>query len=90
MLDKLSLKARLWLLSTISVLGIVILAMSSIWHAYHSKEILLSFVDQKIAVNQSATRVYSQGLQMGQALRNILLDPSPNNKAYANLALANY
>ena len=88
MLDKLSLKARLWLLGTISVLGIVILAASSIWHAYHSKEILLSFVDQKIAVNQSATRAYSQGLQMGQALRNILLDPSPNNKAYANLPVA--
>lgn len=88
MLDKLSLKARLWLLGTISVLGIVILATSSIWYAYHSKEILLSFVDQKIAVNQSATRAYSQGLQMGQAVRNILLDPSPNNKAYTNLPIA--
>jgi len=62
MLDKLSLKARLWLLGTVSVLGIVILATSSIWHTYHSKEILLSFVGQKIAVNQSATRAYSQGL----------------------------
>jgi len=88
MLDKLSLKARLWLLTTISVLGIVILATSSIWYAYHSKEILLDFVDQKIAVNQSATRAYSQGLQMGQALRNILLNPSPNNQAYGNRVAA--
>ena len=88
MLENLSLKARLWLLGTISVLGIAILAMSSIWHAYHSKEMLLGFVDQDIALNQSATSVYSQGLQMGQALRNILLDPS-NKKAYDNFASAN-
>lgn len=88
MLSKLSLKARLWLLGTISVLGIAILALSSIWHAYQSKEILLGFVDHKIALNQSATRAYSQGLQMGQALRNILLDPS-NKKAFDNFALAN-
>jgi methyl-accepting chemotaxis protein len=88
MLGTLSLKARLWLLGTISVLGIVILSLSSIWHAYHSKEILLGFVDQKIALNQSATTVYSQGLQMEQALRNILLEPS-NKKAYDNFAAAN-
>jgi methyl-accepting chemotaxis protein len=88
MLNRLSLKARLWLLGSISVLGIGILSLSSIWHAYHSKEILLGFVDQKIALNQSATTAYSQGLQMGQALRNILLDPS-NRKAYDNFAAAN-
>ena len=88
MFSKLSLKARLWLLGAISVLGIAILSVSSIWHAYYSKAILLSFVDQKIATNQSATIAYAQGLQMGQALRNILLDPS-NKKAYDNFAAAN-
>jgi methyl-accepting chemotaxis protein len=87
MLGKLSLKTSLWLLGAISVLGIAILSLSSIWHAYHSKEILLGFVDQKLALNRSATTVYSQGLQMGQALRNILLDPS-NKKAYDNFAAA--
>ena len=88
MLGKLSLKARLWLLGIVSVLGIVILALSSVGHAYHNKKILLGFVDQKIALNQSATTAYSQGLQMGQALRNILLDPA-NKKAYENFAAAN-
>ena len=87
MLNKFSLNARLWLLGAISVLGITFLAMSSVWHAYHSKVMLLGFVDQDIALNQSATAVYSQGLQMGQALRNILLDPS-NKKAYDNFASA--
>lgn len=85
--NKFSLNARLWLLGAISVLGITFLAMSSVWHAYHSKVMLLGFVDQDIALNQSATAVYSQGLQMGQALRNILLDPS-NKKAYDNFASA--
>ncbi len=87
MLNKFSLNARLWLLGAISVLGLTFLAMSSVWHAYHSKVMLLGFVDQDIALNQSATAVYSQGLQMGQALRNILLDPS-NKKAYDNFASA--
>ena len=42
MLGKLSLKARLWLLGSISVLAISILSLSSIWHAYYSKEIWAS------------------------------------------------
>ncbi|MCK9200884.1 MAG: methyl-accepting chemotaxis protein [Gallionella sp.] len=83
----LSLKTRLWLLALISATGIAVLAISSIWHAYQSKAVLLSFVDEKIALNRSATASYSHGLQMGQALRNILLDPA-NRKAYDNLAAA--
>jgi len=88
MLSQLSLKARLWLLGLVSALGITVLALSSIWHASNSKEVLLGFVDQKIALNQSATTAYAHGLQMGQALRNILLDPA-NKKAYDNFAAAN-
>lgn len=88
MLSKFSLKARLWLLGTISVFGIAVLSLSSIWHAYHSKEVMLTFVDQKIATNHLAATAYSQGLQMGQAVRNILLDPA-NRKAYDNFSAAN-
>ncbi len=88
MLSNLSMKTRLWLLGMVSTLGIAILAMSSIWHASHSKETLLNFVDQKIAVNRLATRIYANGLQSGQALRNIVLNPA-NNKAYDNFAAAN-
>jgi methyl-accepting chemotaxis protein len=87
MLDHLSLNARLWLLGLVSTLGVAILALSSIWHTYHSKATLLSFVDERIALNRSATSSYSHGLQMGQALRNILLDPA-NQKAYDNFAAA--
>ena len=88
MLSNLSLKARLWLLGLVSALGLTVLALSSIWHANNSKEILLGFVDQKIALNQSATTAYAHGLQMGQALRNIQLDPA-NKKGFENFAAAN-
>lgn len=88
MFSQLSLKSRLWILGVVSVLGISILALSSVWHAYHSKEILLKFVDERIALNRLATTAYANGLQMGQALRNILLEPS-NKKAYENFAAAN-
>jgi len=83
MLNNLSLNARLWLLGLVSASGVAVLATSSIWHTYHSKVTLLGFVDEKIALSRSATSSYANGLQMGQALRNILLDPS-NKKAYDN------
>lgn len=88
MFNHLSLNARLWLLGLVSTFGIAVLAFSSIWHAYQSKETLLGFVDEKIALSRSATASYAQGLQMGQALRNILLDPA-NKKAYDNFNAAN-
>jgi methyl-accepting chemotaxis protein len=87
MLNELSLKSRLWLLGLISALGIAILAISSIWHVYHSEEVLHSFIDEKIALSRSATASYAYGLQMGQALRNFMLDPS-NKKAYDNFVVA--
>ena len=88
MLNNISLYARLWLLGLVSTLGVAILAFSSIWHAYHSKETLIGFVDEKIALSRVATLSYANGLQMGQAIRNILLDPA-NPKAYINFDAAN-
>jgi len=46
------LKARLWLLEIVSAAGLAVLALSSIWHTYHSKEILLGFIDQKSRTQQ--------------------------------------
>ncbi|MCX7174703.1 MAG: methyl-accepting chemotaxis protein [Proteobacteria bacterium] len=87
MFANLSLNKRLWLLGLVSALAVAILALSSVWFTYHSKNILLAFVDEKIALNRSTTSAYANGLQMGQALRNILLDPG-NKKAYDNFAAA--
>jgi methyl-accepting chemotaxis protein len=88
MFNNLSLRARLWLFGLVSVSGIAVLAFSSVWHAYQSKATLLGFVDEKIALSRTASTTYAQGLQMGQALRNILLDPA-NKKAYENFDGAN-
>jgi methyl-accepting chemotaxis protein len=44
-------------------------------------------IDGVAALEQGYQEMYAQGLQMGQALRNILLDPS-NPKAYDNLEKA--
>ena len=88
MFYKLSLKGRLWLLGIVSALSVGILALSSIWFAFSSEKLLHDFVDDRIAVRHSAVTAYANGLQKGQALRNVLLDPS-NKKSYDNFAKAN-
>ncbi len=45
------------------------------------------FIDQDNALAESVADTYAQGLQLGQAVRNIILDPS-NKTAYANLEAA--
>ena len=35
-----------------------------------------SFLEQDLALAQAANHMYAQGLQMGQALRNVVMDPS--------------
>ncbi|HJV52378.1 MAG TPA: methyl-accepting chemotaxis protein [Noviherbaspirillum sp.] len=43
-----------------------------------------TFLDRDQALLQAETAMYAQGLQMGQALRNIVMDPA-NKTAYKNL-----
>jgi methyl-accepting chemotaxis protein len=45
------------------------------------------YVDREQALMTAYAEMYAQGLQMGQAIRNIILDPL-NKKAYENLELA--
>ena len=42
------------------------------------------FLEQDLALAQAATNLYAHGLQMGQAVRNIVMDPT-NQAAYKNL-----
>ena len=49
-----------------------VVAMSSIWFSAQSKQALVSFVDQTVALSRAASLTYANGLQMGQAVRNIL------------------
>ena len=87
MLNELSLKSRLWILGIVSALGVAILATSSIWHSRNSRQIVGEF-EVAVSVNRLSITIYANGLQMGQALRNILLDPA-NQKAYENFSAAN-
>jgi len=48
---------------------------------------LQSFITMDVAANQAVNDLYSQGLQMEQALRNIILDPQ-NKTAYDNMQTA--
>src|SRR5512139_1882790 len=45
------------------------------------------FLEQDMALAQAATNLYAQGLQMGQALRNIVIDPA-NKAAFKNIEVA--
>jgi hypothetical protein len=45
------------------------------------------YINNEQAIERGLTEMYAQGLQMGQAIRNILLDPK-NPKAYDNLKAA--
>jgi methyl-accepting chemotaxis protein len=83
MLANLSLKGRLWLLGLTVALGMGVLAISSIMFTVSSESIFVSFVDQRIATRHAATLAYANGLQKGQAIRNILLDPG-RKTAYDN------
>ncbi len=82
-----SLKTRLCLLGLLSVLGVALLVGLSLWSSQRNKGDLVEFVDQSIALDRLATNTYANGLQMGQATRNIVLDPG-NAKGYDNHAKA--
>ncbi|THF56552.1 methyl-accepting chemotaxis protein [Pseudothauera rhizosphaerae] len=64
--------------------GLFIAALAgSLWETRSSQQQLLDFIDTELATERDVTKAYAQGLQMGQALRNILLDPQ-NPQAYKN------
>ena len=83
MLSGLSLRGRLWLLGIASSLGMIVLALSAIVFAARSEAIFAKFVQETIAMRHSAALVYANGLQKGQAIRNILLGPGKKT-AYDN------
>jgi methyl-accepting chemotaxis protein len=56
----------------------------SIWALARTQADFDNYLQTEQAVANGVREMYAQGLQMGQALRNILLDPA-NPKAYQNL-----
>ena len=68
-------------LATVLVLAALVLALLSIQNITTE---FIKFVDHDQAQLQAYNDLYAQGLQSGQALRNIVLDPT-NKKSFANL-----
>jgi methyl-accepting chemotaxis protein len=65
------------------VLGLV----SSIGSLVNTRADFDRYINSEQAVERGLTEMYAQGLQMGQALRNVVLDPA-NPKALENLKAA--
>ncbi len=65
------------------VLGLI----SSIGSLVNTKADFERYINSEQAVERGLSEMYAQGLQMGQALRNVVLDPS-NPKAMENLKAA--
>ena len=69
--------AGVFLLFSVAI-GVALTGMQS------NKSRFDKFLEHDMALSQAATNLYAQGLQMGQALRNVVIDPG-NEKAYKNL-----
>lgn len=59
----------------------------SLWGLMSTQSRFDRYIDTEQATADAVGEMYAQGLQMGQALRNIVLDPS-NKKAYENFEVA--
>jgi methyl-accepting chemotaxis protein len=65
--------------------GLVLVLLAAMaWGMASMKAQLSDFFDHEDVLASQASEMYAQGLQMGQALRNVVLDPA-NKKAYENL-----
>ena len=57
------------------------------WTMQRSQAEFTRYIEVDQAIEVALRDMYAQGLQMGQALRNIVLDPE-NKQAYGNLTTA--
>ncbi|MBV5300122.1 MAG: chemotaxis protein [Rhodoferax sp.] len=83
--------SRIAVFSAIPAILFVIGLIGSIAALVHSQREFDRYIMTEQAIERGLADMYAQGLQMGQALRNIVLDPK-NPKAHDNLkaAQANY
>ncbi|HOE40862.1 MAG TPA: methyl-accepting chemotaxis protein [Rhodoferax sp.] len=79
--------SRIATFSAIPAILFVIGLIGSIAALNQSQRAFDRYISSEQAVERGLTEMYAQGLQMGQAMRNILLDPK-NPKAYDNLKAA--
>ena len=89
MLNLRKFKIRTQLIIMLAAVVALFLASTLVsWQALNrAKTEFTSFINQEQRVLLNYTELYANGLQMGQALRNIILDPA-NPKAYENFEKA--
>jgi methyl-accepting chemotaxis protein len=80
-----SFHARLLLCLLLPAVLFVAALAASLWGLVRTQNEFDRYLGTEQALSQGLTEMYAQGLQMGQALRNIVLDPS-NRNAYDNFA----
>ena len=78
---------RLLLCSLVPAALFVVALLVSLWGLLRTQGDFDRFIQQEQAVANGLNEMYAQGLQMGQALRNTVLDPA-NKRAYDNLTAA--
>lgn len=87
MLARLKIRQQFLLVLGFSFAFFTVAAATAIIAMDRTSKRFVEFVDKDQAALLAYTDMYAQGLQMGQALRNVQLDPA-NRKAYDNLAKA--
>jgi len=79
--------AKLWGLMAL-VLAVTLLAIGLAWNGMSGvQQRFDTFAERDVKLQRGYDEMYGQGLQMGQALRNIILDPA-NRRAFENLEAA--
>ena len=80
-------RSRLLLCVMLPATLFIIALGTSVWGQLRTQREFDDYIGGQQAIASGLTEMYAQGLQMGQALRNIVLDPK-NRKGHENLASA--
>ncbi len=78
---------RLIVLSAVPTVVLVVAALVGVGALWSAESRFADVFEKEQPLAQAVTEMYGHGLQMGQALRNIILDPA-NPTAYKNLEAA--
>ncbi|NLC24273.1 MAG: chemotaxis protein, partial [Oxalobacter sp.] len=81
------LKTKMIVSMTVVFLLFTIASGLGLFGIYQSQVKFERFLETDVALQQAESEIYAQGLQMGQALRNIILAPE-NKTAYKNHEMA--
>ncbi|QBK04229.1 chemotaxis protein [Hylemonella gracilis] len=79
--------AKLLVCAMVPAALFILSLVGSIGGLVYTKNQFSGYIETEQRISEGLREMYAQGLQMGQALRNIVLDPG-NSKAYDNLDAA--